>query len=193
MRGTAHRHVDPSCPTWRQFVADWSATLGGRANGAGQDLVEVGDMNDGLREVLKYPCKPAALTSAQMLEMVAATKGLKSHQVFGCFHGQSRFQRRVKAGENGEMEDAWRAAHEEPVIVERVFATGEGATPLDRALAKPLSVKRVMELISDGFRVLTVWVGEARRREMVDLLAVQESLRRPRANRRTEVEPDEPG
>lgn len=44
---------------------------------------------DGIAEVLKYPFKPGALTGAQRVEVLAAARGQKPHQVGGAFHAQS--------------------------------------------------------------------------------------------------------
>lgn len=48
---------------------------------------------DGVAEVLKYPFKPAGLTSAQRIEVLAAVRGVKPHQVGGAWHGRSALHR----------------------------------------------------------------------------------------------------
>jgi hypothetical protein len=76
-----------------RLVREWCARTPG-ADPAAQAVVRVtGDEGrtaaDALREVLKYPFKPGELTDAQVVEVLATTKGGRFHLPGGAFHGAS--------------------------------------------------------------------------------------------------------
>lgn len=52
---------------------------------------------DELREILKYPFKPASLTTAQLVDVLASTKGLRFHHVGGGLHACSKVGKLVRA------------------------------------------------------------------------------------------------
>jgi hypothetical protein len=94
-RWHAHAHVltispSPLSPDDVRAVLDGWRSRGGR--GAASDRSQRSRVVDagGVAEVLKYPFKPAHLTQAQRIEVLASARGQKPHQVGGAFHGSSK-------------------------------------------------------------------------------------------------------
>lgn len=80
---------------WARWLSEWLHRMPG-ADVRGQHLRRVDDTGAALREVLKYPFKPAELTSAQSAEVVAAAGGLHHHQPSGLWHGRSNLARAAR-------------------------------------------------------------------------------------------------
>lgn len=57
---------------------------------------DAGSVEDTLKEVIKYPCKLAALTDAQTVEWLAAEKGRAKRYSGGIFHSTSKLGKLVK-------------------------------------------------------------------------------------------------
>jgi len=66
------------------------------------DAIGGDDVLSAVKEVLKYPFKPGQLTHAQVLEVLASTKGRRFHLPGGFLHGNSRVARAVKKALAGE-------------------------------------------------------------------------------------------
>jgi hypothetical protein len=89
-------------------VDEWSHVAIGRWQGlvdgaerAAQHITSDIEAEAAIREVLKYPFKVSELADEQVIEVLAAMKGLKHHQVGGAFHGSSRIgrvSREIQAG-----------------------------------------------------------------------------------------------
>lgn len=91
-------------PWWDAWVAAWCAACPG-ADPAGQRASLVSDSASALVEVLKYPFKPSALTSAQAAEVISATIGLHHHQTTGAWHGSSAVARAARGEDPGRPLD----------------------------------------------------------------------------------------
>jgi len=81
------------CPWWSRFVGRWcevadAGALGQRARVIGSEGPD--ELGRAVAEVLKYPFKPAHLTDAQVMEVLATTKGCRFHLPGGAFHQASR-------------------------------------------------------------------------------------------------------
>ena len=82
---------------WRdELTRRWCSVAAG-AMPAGQMLTAVDDHAEVLREVLKYPCKPASLSPAQLCEALSTMKGRQVHSPGGALHAASRTGRRARA------------------------------------------------------------------------------------------------
>lgn len=71
------------------IVRDWCKRTGASARAQHVRQCEP----DSVIEVIKYPFKPAHLTSAQRIETLAYARGMHPHQVGGGWHGRSRASR----------------------------------------------------------------------------------------------------
>jgi hypothetical protein len=81
--------VDPH-QAGRSIVAEWVKTPSGgqmTRDAAAQCFEEVEPSK--VREVLKYPFKPAHTSDGGLLEVLAGTKGRRLHAAGGCLHGSS--------------------------------------------------------------------------------------------------------
>lgn len=94
-RWHAHAHVltvseRPLSAADVRAVLDGWRSRGGR--GAASDRSQRSRVVDasGVAEVLKYPFKPAHLTQAQRIEVLASARGQKPHQVGGAFHSTAK-------------------------------------------------------------------------------------------------------
>lgn len=73
---------------WDELRSSWCANSPG-AQWSGQHLSVVDDVDDCIREVLKYPCKPAEMNPAQLAEALVTTKGRQFHSPGGGLHAAS--------------------------------------------------------------------------------------------------------
>lgn len=80
---------------WDELTEHWCRLSGAKPQGQRATLLEGSqdEIEAALREVLKYQCKPAELTDAQLLEFLAATKGLHAGYKGGWLHGRHRVNR----------------------------------------------------------------------------------------------------
>lgn len=100
------RRVAAGGAWWDRWLSAWCQRTG--ASPAGQHLRFVGsgvdDIAGSLAETLKYPFKPAELTSAQAAEIVASTAGTHYHQAAGAWHGRSRWMIAAKSGNFSDLD-----------------------------------------------------------------------------------------
>ena len=169
-----HFHVAVVCwpvmaDTFEGFaVSRWCAITG--ASPAAQHVDKLGNERttsevvgeDGidrvLREVLKYPFKPATLDDDQLAEVLVSTKGLRPHRPGGGFHGASRIGKLAKLRGLGEL-DAWQDWDRPPTTAEldaseaihhgREEWAKDRAQPLYRDVGKP-AVMDASSLEEDG-------------------------------------------
>lgn len=91
-RGQAAR-LNPYRAGWgRELLEEWIRRVPGAELEAQAMIRVTGDEEEterAVREVLKYPFKPGTLTDAQIVEVLASTKGGRFHHVGGAFHGSS--------------------------------------------------------------------------------------------------------
>jgi len=92
----------------RTFTSRWCDVCPG-ASFRAQDLraLEGNRLKDAIHEVLKYPFKPAQLTHAQLLEVLASTKGRRFHLPGGFLHGNSKIGRAVSDLVKGDPPPGW--------------------------------------------------------------------------------------
>lgn len=107
-RWHVHAHVLTCTPSGRDVdvparLVEWARKM--RGSPRAQHCREVEP--DAVIEVLKYPFKPAALTSAQRIETLAYMRGLHPHQVAGSWHSASHDHRQ-------EPWSRWLAARPDP-------------------------------------------------------------------------------
>lgn len=88
-RWHAHLHVLTVTlrePPVDEMVRDWCKVSGGSPDAQTCRVAPPSRLG----EVVKYPFKPASLTQAQRIEVLAAMRGLKPHHVGGPWHSRSR-------------------------------------------------------------------------------------------------------
>ena len=115
------------------------------------DAIEGDNVLAAVKEVLKYPFKPGDLTHAQLLEVLASTKGRRFHLPGGFLHGNSRVARAVKKALSGEdlpdnlTSDQLRLVadlvdihenREPPEPIEVAYTAAEHVEPGDRAKSR---------------------------------------------------------
>lgn len=109
---------------WDRWLAEWERVCPGmRAEAQYAHIVDTGeDQERAVREVLKYPFKPADFSLGQVLEWAATLKGRTLHCPGGGLHGASRL-RKAAAGDADAL--ARLAPHQVPLV-----------EPLQRAVAR---------------------------------------------------------
>jgi len=144
LRWHVHSHMvlvlDPSVNVddwFKTFAARWSSVSAGALDHA-QDLTSAtgNKVEQAVFHALKYPFKPASLTHAQILEVLAAAKGRRFNHVGGAFHAQSRVGRAVAAMLEGNDPPGWDDLNQaDRVLVQDLVdaKTTEDRTPIEVA------------------------------------------------------------
>lgn len=181
-----HVHLHTLCctlpgdePNYKAMVSDWVRLTGGSRRA--QHVQEVGP--DRVVEVMKYPFKPAHLTSAQRIEVLATARGLRPHQAAGAWdkHHSEHF--------TGPWHEFMQAR---PVSTER-FQRLYVAEPASVGFAMAWrlytgdpSHGRHTFMLQDGTDKLRVWEQDAR--EFCDLVGKVPGWEEPEPGSETDIE-----
>ena len=89
--------LDPAGEWYSAWLAGWSAEVDANVEAQDARVLDAGNLDKSLREVIKYAGQLDSMTQAGVIEWLTTTKGRRPHRAGGALHGSTKRGRAARA------------------------------------------------------------------------------------------------